>query len=48
MRYFETSGIHIKSWCNDPENGALEQAINIAQLPFAYHHVALMPDTHQG
>lgn len=51
MRYFATSvtsGLHIKSWCNDPESGAIEQAMNLAKLPFAHHHIALMPDTHQG
>jgi len=48
MKIIETSGLPILSWCNEPEAGALEQARNIAQLPFAYHHVALMPDTHQG
>lgn len=40
--------IPIKSWCNLPEVGAMEQARNLANLPFAFHHVALMPDTHQG
>jgi len=40
--------IPIKSWCKDVEPGAMEQAINLANLPFAYRHVCLMPDTHQG
>ena len=48
MKLIETSGLPIKSWCNDPEAGAIEQARHIAALPFAYHHIALMPDTHQG
>lgn len=30
------------------EDSCLEQAINLANLPFAYHHIALMPDTHKG
>ena len=30
------------------EMGAIEQALNLAQLPFVIHHVALMPDAHQG
>jgi len=38
----------IKSWCNVPEAGAIGQAINLANLPFLFKHVALMPDTHQG
>jgi len=48
MKHFETNKLHIKSWCNEPEEGALKQAENLAQLPFAFHHIALMPDTHQG
>ena len=35
-------------WAPDPEDGALEQARHLMHLPFAFHHVALMPDTHQG
>ncbi|HHE04853.1 MAG TPA: RtcB family protein [candidate division WOR-3 bacterium] len=38
----------IKSWCKNPEEGALEQAVNLSSLPFVFKHVALMPDTHQG
>jgi tRNA-splicing ligase RtcB len=30
------------------EIGAIGQLKNTAQLPFAFHHVALMPDGHQG
>ncbi|MCL2843102.1 MAG: RtcB family protein [Oscillospiraceae bacterium] len=48
MKLIETPGLHIKSWCDEPEAGAIEQAKNIAQLPFAHQHIALMPDTHQG
>lgn len=40
--------IPIKSWCNNLENGAMEQAKNLSNLPFAFKHIALMPDTHQG
>ena len=38
----------IKLWLNDLEAGALEQAINLANLPFIFKHVAIMPDSHQG
>ena len=34
----------IKLWLGDIEEGALQQAKNLANLPFAFHHVALMPD----
>ena len=42
------NGIPIKSWCEDIEDGAKEQAINLARHPSMFHHVALMPDCHQG
>jgi tRNA-splicing ligase RtcB len=32
----------------DLEESALEQAQNLANLPFAFHHVAVMPDGHSG
>ena len=38
----------IKLWLDDIEPGALQQAKNLANLPFTYKWVALMPDTHQG
>jgi len=40
--------LHIKSWCDNPEQGAIDQAVNLANLPFAFKHIALMPDVHQG
>ena len=40
--------IPIKLWLDDMEEGALEQAKNLANLPFAFHHVAIMPDAHFG
>lgn len=43
-----TEKIPIKIWTDEIENGALEQAKNLANLPFAFKHVAIMPDTHQG
>jgi len=38
----------IKLWLDDIEPGAFTQAKNIANLPFIYKHVAIMPDAHQG
>ena len=40
--------IPLKIWTDDIEDGALEQAKNLTELPFAFHHIAIMPDTHQG
>jgi len=48
MKIFEGQTVPIKSWCNNPEEGAVNQARNLAKLPFIFKHVALMPDTHQG
>lgn len=38
----------IKMWLSDIEDGAFEQAKNMANLPFTFKHVAIMPDAHQG
>lgn len=40
--------IPVKLWLDDIEDGAMVQAVNLARLPFAFHHVAIMPDAHQG
>lgn len=48
MKYINTEKTIIKSWCNNPEEGAIEQAKNLANLPFIFKQVCLMPDTHQG
>ncbi len=43
-----TERIPIKLWLGEIEGGALQQARNVANLPFAYKHIALMPDSHEG
>jgi len=49
MKYYnEENSLVIKSWCDNPEDGAIEQAKNLARLPFAFKQICLMPDTHQG
>jgi len=40
--------VPIKSWCSDIESEPLIQAHNLANLPFVFKHVALMPDCHKG
>ena len=40
--------IPVKSWCEETEPGAMAQAENLAKHPALKHHVALMPDCHQG
>lgn len=48
IREIKGEPLPIKLWLNDIEAGALEQARNLARLPFAFRHIALMPDCHQG
>ena len=43
-----TEKIPIKLWLENIEDGALDQAKNLANLPFAFKHIAIMPDSHQG
>ena len=48
QKVISTEKIPIKMWLDEPEDGAVKQALNLANLPFAFSHVCLMPDTHQG
>jgi tRNA-splicing ligase RtcB len=48
MNIISTEKLPIKMWLNDMEEGAMEQAKNLANLPFAFKHIAIMPDSHQG
>lgn len=47
-KVISTEKYPIKLWLDDIEEGALEQAKNLANLPFTFKHVAIMPDSHQG
>jgi len=48
QKIISTEKIPIKMWLDMPEIGAVKQAINLANLPFAFSHICLMPDTHEG
>lgn len=48
MITIEGARLPIFSWAPDLEEGARKQAINCANLPVAFHHVAVMADGHQG
>lgn len=48
MRVITTERVPIKLWLDDIEQGALDQALNLANLPFIFKHLAIMPDSHQG
>jgi len=43
-----TERLPIKLWLEDMEDGAMEQSKHLANLPFTFKHVAIMPDSHQG
>jgi tRNA-splicing ligase RtcB len=47
-RTYQGQRIPIKMWLDNVEDSAGEQAIHLASLPFAFKHVALMPDCHTG
>lgn len=47
-KFEEGCRLPVKSWCENCEEGAVKQALNLAKHPALAHHVALMPDTHQG
>lgn len=44
----EGRNIPIKMWLNEVESSAWEQVLNLSSLPFAYRHIAIMPDSHAG
>ena len=47
-QYKKENQIPVFSWCPDIEASAQEQIDNLASLPFAFHHIAIMPDSHAG
>ncbi len=48
MKIYNLGKIPIKSWATDLEEDALQQAVNLSNLSFAYSHIALMADAHVG
>ena len=48
MKIITTEKIPIKIWAHNIDEKALEQSCHIANLPFAFSHVAIMPDVHAG
>jgi tRNA-splicing ligase RtcB len=48
LQVIKTERIPIKFWLKDIEPGALAQAKNLANHPFAFNHVVILPDCHQG
>ena len=48
MYTLDTERVPILVWGEAIDESALAQARNLANLPFAFHHVAIMPDAHVG
>jgi len=46
-KVISTEKLPIKLWLDDIEDGAMAQVVNLANLPFAFKHIAIMPDSHQ-
>lgn len=40
--------VPVEIWTKDADNASRQQLLNIASLPFVFHHVAAMPDVHLG
>jgi tRNA-splicing ligase RtcB len=47
-RTVKTEKVPIKLWLDKVEPETMQQARNLANLPFVVRHVALMPDAHLG
>ncbi len=47
-KVIDTEKIPIKLWLDDIDENTLQQAKNLANLPFAFKHICLMPDAHSG
>jgi len=48
MQTITTERIPIKLWASEIDAQAMQQARNLANLPFAFRWVAVMPDAHTG
>jgi len=48
QKVISTEKLPVKMWLDETEDGAMKQALNLANLPFAFKHICLMPDAHEG
>lgn len=48
LKVLNKGRVPVKIWTEDVESSALDQLANIANLPFVFKHVAVMPDVHLG
>ncbi len=47
-KVISTENLSIKMWCDDADEQTMTQAKNLANLPFAFKHICLLPDAHAG
>jgi tRNA-splicing ligase RtcB (3'-phosphate/5'-hydroxy nucleic acid ligase) len=47
-KVIDTEKLPIKLWLDDIEDEAIQQAKNLANLPFAFKWISIMPDSHPG
>ena len=47
-KIIKTEKLPIKLWANEIEPKTLSQAKNLANFPYAFRHIAIMPDAHEG
>ena len=40
--------VPVKIWTRDIEHEAIQQLVNVSQLPIVHGHIAAMPDVHAG
>ncbi|MGZ8246337.1 RtcB family protein [Methylomagnum sp.] len=48
QKTFNKGRVPVKVWTDDIDHAALEQLLNVAQLPIVHGHIAAMPDVHAG
>src|SRR6188472_3311213 len=44
----EKGRVPIRIWTEDIEPEAIQQLVNLSQLPIVHNHIAAMPDVHMG
>jgi len=48
LQEIREGGVPVKIYAGEMEDGARRQLVNVSRLPIVHHHVAAMPDVHQG
>lgn len=48
MKKLDLGKIPVYMWAEEAEDGAMKQIKNLSEFPYAFHHIAIMPDCHEG